>query len=78
VGGACGTHGREKCTMFLWESPWESDHSEDRDADAKIRSECILGRFAGGLEWVKLAQGRDWRRVLANTVMNLRVLAPRS
>jgi hypothetical protein len=34
--------------------------------------------LAGGLEWVKLAQGRDWRRVLANTVMNLRVLAPRS
>jgi hypothetical protein len=31
-----------------------------------------------GVEWIHLAQDRDRWRVLANAVMNLRVLAPRS
>jgi hypothetical protein len=30
----------------------------------------------GGLEWIHLAQDRDWWRVLVSAVMNLRVLAP--
>jgi hypothetical protein len=38
----------------------------------------LLGRLAGGVEWIKLDQIRDRRRALVNTVMNLRVLAPRS
>jgi hypothetical protein len=29
MGGACGTHGRGKCSMFWWECPKERDHSED-------------------------------------------------
>jgi hypothetical protein len=32
----------------------------------------------GSLEWIQLAQDRDRWRTLVNTVMNLRVLAPRS
>jgi hypothetical protein len=32
----------------------------------------------GSVEWIQLAQGRDWLRALINMVMNLRVLAPRS
>jgi hypothetical protein len=36
------------------------------------------GRLAGGVEWIRLAQDRDRWQVLVNTVMNLRVLAPRS
>jgi hypothetical protein len=32
----------------------------------------------GGVEWINLAQDRDSRRALVNTVMNLRVLAPRN
>jgi hypothetical protein len=32
----------------------------------------------GSVEWIQLAQDRDWWRALVNTVMNLRVLAPRS
>jgi hypothetical protein len=32
----------------------------------------------GSVEWIRLAQDRDWWRVVVNTVMNLQVLAPRS
>jgi hypothetical protein len=32
----------------------------------------------GGVEWIHLAQDRDRWRAVVNTVMNLRVLAPRS
>jgi hypothetical protein len=32
----------------------------------------------GSVEWLQLAQDRDRWRGLVNTVMNLRVLAPRS
>jgi hypothetical protein len=32
----------------------------------------------GSVEWIQLAQDRDRGRALVNTVMNLRVLAPRS
>jgi hypothetical protein len=32
----------------------------------------------GSVEWIQLAQDGDRRRALVNTVMKLRVLAPRS
>jgi hypothetical protein len=32
----------------------------------------------GSVDWIQLAQDRDRWRALVNTVMNLRVLAPRS
>jgi hypothetical protein len=42
-------------------------------------SEWILGRMTGGsVDWIQLAKDRDWWRALVNTMMNLRVLAPRS
>jgi hypothetical protein len=37
-----------------------------------------IGWGGGGVEWIHLAQDRDWWRAVVNTVMNLRVLAPRS
>jgi hypothetical protein len=30
------------------------------------------------VDWIQLAQDRDLRRAVVNTLMNLRVLAPRS
>jgi hypothetical protein len=32
----------------------------------------------GGMDWIRLAQGRDRWRAVVSAVMNLRVLAPRS
>jgi hypothetical protein len=32
----------------------------------------------GSVDWIQLAQDRDWWRALVNTVINLRVLAPQS
>jgi hypothetical protein len=34
--------------------------------------------WLGGVEWIRLAQGRDRWRAVVNAVMNLQVLAPRS
>jgi hypothetical protein len=65
VGGACDTHGGgEKSTGFWWESPKERKHLKDQGVDGRIGSERILGRLAGGVEWVQLAQDRVRCRVL--------------
>jgi hypothetical protein len=32
----------------------------------------------GDVDWIRLAQDRDWLRTVVSAVMNLRVLAPRS
>jgi hypothetical protein len=69
---------REECTRFWWESPRNRAHSEDQGLGGRIVSEWILGRLAGGFEWTRLAQDRDWWRDVVNAVMNLRVLAPGS
>jgi hypothetical protein len=44
----------------------------------RMGSEWILGRLAGGVDWIRLPQNRDRWRTVVNAVMNLRVLAPRS
>jgi hypothetical protein len=31
----------------------------------------------GSVDWIQLAQERDWWRALVNTVMDFRILAPR-
>jgi hypothetical protein len=69
----------EKCAGFWWESSKEGDHSVDQGVDGRMGLEWISGILAeGGVEWIHLAQYRDRWRAVVNTVMNLRVLAPRS
>jgi hypothetical protein len=74
VGGACGTHGKgeKKCTKLRCESPRERDQSKDLGVDGRVRLEwTLLGRLAGGVEWIQLAQFRDRWRAIANAVMKL-------
>jgi hypothetical protein len=59
-------------------SPKERDHSEDQGADGRMGPEWILGRLAGGVEWIRLAQHTDRWRAAVNAVMNLRILSLRS
>jgi hypothetical protein len=69
------------CTRFRWESPKGRDRSEDQGIDWRMGAEFILGRLAsggGGVNWIRLAQDRDWWQAVVNVLMNLRVLAPRS
>jgi hypothetical protein len=44
-----------------------------------IRMDLIVREIGlGSVEWIQLAQDRGRRRDIVNTVMNLRVVAPRS
>jgi hypothetical protein len=57
----------------------EKDHFKDQGVDGRMGSKWTLGRLVGGgVEWIHLAQNRDRQRAVANAVMNLRVLVPRS
>jgi acyl-coenzyme A synthetase/AMP-(fatty) acid ligase len=64
--GECGKQGmwhawerREKYIRFWWESPKERYHSEDQGVVERIGSEWILGRLAGGVDFIQLAQDRN-------------------
>jgi hypothetical protein len=63
MGGAYGTHERgEKSVQCFF---FGKAHSEDEDVDGSMGSEWILGRMAGVVEWIQLAQDRHrWRAVL--------------
>jgi hypothetical protein len=80
VGRACGTHGRgEKVYKVLVGKP-EVKRPLGRPRrrwEDGIRMD--LGEIGfGGLDWIRLAQDRDWWRAVVSAVMNLLVLAPRS
>jgi hypothetical protein len=66
---------REKCTRFWWESPKERDHWEDQGVVGRMGWGDWLGE---GVDWIRVAEGRDQWRAVVSAVMNLRVLAPRS
>jgi hypothetical protein len=60
--GECGGRGigeERKVYRFWWESPWKSVESEVRGIDEKMGSKWILGRLAGDVEWIQMAQYRD-------------------
>jgi hypothetical protein len=51
---------------------------EEYGVDGRMGSEWILGRLAGGVEGIQLAQERGWWWDPVNTARNLWVLAPQS
>jgi hypothetical protein len=78
VGRPCGTHGRgEKVYKLFMGKP------EGKRLLGRLRRRWDQNRYygdwpGGGVEWIQLAQDRDRWQALVNTVINLRVLAPRS
>jgi hypothetical protein len=68
-----------KVYKVLAGKPEGKNHWEDQGVGGKMGSEWILRRLAwGGVDWIRLAQDRDWWQAVVSTVMNLWVLAPRS
>jgi hypothetical protein len=49
-----------KVRKVLMEEPeGKRDHSEDQGVDGNVESEWILGKLAGGMDWIRL----DWLRI---------------
>jgi hypothetical protein len=45
----------------------------DPRVDGRIILKWIFKEWDGGMDWIELAQDRDWWRALVNAVINLRV-----
>jgi len=60
-------------TGFWWGKVRERDHLEDPVVDGRIILRWIFGRWAGGMEWIDLAEDRDRWRGIVNAVMHPRV-----
>jgi hypothetical protein len=80
VGGTCGTHGRgEECVQVFMgklEGKRQLERPRRRWEDCIRMDLREIG--CGSVDWIHLAQDRDWWRALVITVMILRVMAPRS
>jgi hypothetical protein len=74
--------GESKVCKVLVGKPEGKDYSEDRVVDGQMVSKWSVGTLTGwgggAVDWIHLAENRDWWRVVVNTVMKLWVLASRS
>jgi sarcosine oxidase delta subunit len=78
VGGACGIRGigQESVQGFGGKAQRKkSSQRSRRKWEDRIKMHLTHTGWEG-VEWIHLAQNRDWWQVLVNTVMNLQVLAP--
>jgi hypothetical protein len=80
VGGICGRMGEERNVYRVLMGKPEGKGPLDRPRrgwEDGIRMDLREIGW-GSVDWIQLVQHRDWWRALVNTMMNLRVLAPRS
>jgi hypothetical protein len=78
VGRACGTHGRGEYRVFVGKPGGKRILGRpSRRWEDGIRMD-VRKIGLGGVDWIRLAQDRDWWRAVVSAVMKLRVLAPRS
>jgi len=57
---------------FRWGNLKERDHLEDTSLSGKIILRWSSGSAMGGMDWIELAQDKNRRQTLVNTVMNFR------
>jgi hypothetical protein len=80
VGGACGTHGKERKVYKILVGKPEGKRPLGRPRrrwEGGIRID-LREIGLGCVDWIRLDQDRDRWRAVVSAVMNLRVLAPRS
>jgi hypothetical protein len=66
-------HGKMRTAPTFWlESLRGTDHLEDLDIDRRIILKWILGMEA--MDWIHLAQDRDWWQAVVTMIMNLQDL----
>jgi hypothetical protein len=59
-------------TGFWWTNLKEGDYVEDPGVDVRVILKWIFEKLDVGMDWIDLAQDRDWWPVLVTAVMNLR------
>jgi hypothetical protein len=77
VGGACGTNGRGEKIVQGFSGKARRKETTWKTKEGGIRMD-LREIGLGVVDWIRLSQDRDLCRAVVSTVMNLRVLAPRS
>jgi hypothetical protein len=73
MGRACSTYGRyERCIQGFGGKP-EGRSLQQRRSIWDNNIKTYLQTVKGSMNWIDVAQDRDWWRALVYTVMNLRV-----
>jgi hypothetical protein len=79
VGATCGTHGEgRKVYKVLVGEPEGKRPLRKPRCGWEYGLRMDLRGLARDVDWIQLAQDRDWCRALADAVLNFRVLAPQS